>query len=185
MSTNPSESKTNATQNNATAAYPFYVDRERREHEYSSEVEDKPTKKFRSDRVIVSREFIDQKTRSVMKAVIDELQRSPFEPSDESDHGDDDDESDDSYGKACNFISPKRLDEMKKEKINTMRDYITDLGKFEPMRRDFDKTFEPSGKLRVLNVVISGRYLICNFSCGYVFKRRKLRVPVATVALTR
>jgi hypothetical protein len=156
MSTHPIESKSNSTEDSATVAYAFWVDRERRENGYSSEVEDKPTKKFKMDRVIASREYIDETTQRVTKAVIEELQHSPLKLSDElDDEDDDDDESCDSHEKCCNPISPKRRDEIKKEKMNTMRDYIEDLAKYEPMRRDFDKTFEPTGEFRILNNIVS------------------------------
>lgn len=157
MSTHPIKSKSNSTKNSAPVAYPFWVDRERRENEHSSEVEEKPTKKFKMDRVIVSREYIDETTQRVMRAVMKELQHSPLKLSDESDSDDDDDddESCDSHENCCDPISAERRDEIKKEKMNTMRDYIEDLAKYEPMRRDFDKTFEPTGEFRILNNIVS------------------------------
>ena len=158
MSTHPIESKSNPTKNSTPVACAFWVDRERRENEHSSEVEDKPTKKVKMDRVIVSREYIDETTQRVTRAVIEELQHSPLKLSDESDNevdDDDDDESCDSHENCCNPISPERRDEIKKEKMNTMRDYIEDLAKYEPMRRDFDKTFEPTGEFRILSNIVS------------------------------
>ena len=156
MSTHPIKSKSNSTKNSAPVAYPFWVDRERRENEHSSEVEEKPTKKFKMDRVIVSREYINETTQRVMRAVMKELQHSPLKLSDESDNDDDDDdESCDSHENCCDPISTERRDEIKKEKMNTMRDYIEDLAKYEPMRRDFDKTFEPTGEFRISNNIVS------------------------------
>jgi hypothetical protein len=104
----------------------------------------------------VSPEFINQKTREVMKAAMDELRCTPFKLSDKSDYEyeNDDELSDDPfgeekcmYGKACSYITAKRLEEMKESDMQMMRDYFEDLGKYDPMRCDFDRKFQPSGEL--------------------------------------
>ena len=164
MSTSPSSSKSNTTENSAKAAHDFWVDREPQAYDCSSEVEDKPPKKFKLDRVIVSRKYIDDSAQKVTKATIDRLQNNPFKLSDESDNEDDDNDDDDSsgpymadhieYAKACSSISTERREELKREMMDEMREYIKDLTKFDAMHRDFDKKFEPRGELRVLNVVI-------------------------------